>query len=154
MRIDSIMSSPAVTCLDGDRLNHAAKLMWEHDVGSIPVVDDNGSLVGIITDRDICMAAYTQGKALNSIPVHSAMAREVTSATSRQTVEKAQKIMRENRIRRLPIVDDANHPVGVLSLNDVARKTDASKKKGECVSFVKTMAEICEPRRSQLRAAE
>jgi CBS domain-containing protein len=57
MRIRDLMTKPAVTCSQDDSLNTAARLMWEHDCGTVPVLGDDGKVVGILTDRDICMAA-------------------------------------------------------------------------------------------------
>ena len=71
------MKSPVVTCSFDSDLNCAAELMWDHDCGVVPVVDADGRLAGIVTDRDVCMAAYTQGGSLRSIPVDSAMAKHV-----------------------------------------------------------------------------
>ena len=79
MYVKDIMSHPAVICPAGSTLDHAARLMWEFDCGVIPVVDDAGHLCGMVTDRDICMAAYTQGKLLSAIPVTTAMAREIVT---------------------------------------------------------------------------
>jgi len=91
MKINEIMSRSPHACRLEDNLNSVARLMWEHDCGCIPVIstNGNGALVGVITDRDICMAAYTQGKPLIEIPVESAMVRGViacrtTSRWSRQ----------------------------------------------------------------------
>src|SRR5262245_6101900 len=64
MEVREIMSTDLETCRADDTLDRAARLMWEHDCGVVPVVDHEGTAVGMITDRDICMAAYTQGRPL------------------------------------------------------------------------------------------
>ena len=110
VNIQDIMSKPAVTCGPHDTLNTAAQLMWDHDCGAVPVVDDAGSLVGIVTDRDICMAAYTNGSALHAIPVSTAMAQVVFSCQLSDSLEAAEQVMSSNQIRRVPVVDGDNRP--------------------------------------------
>jgi len=147
MRIREIMSSPAVTCRQDDTLNTAAQLMWEHDCGTIPVTDDAGQIVGIVTDRDICMATFTQGRAPQAIRVADAMARQVFSCHAEDPLDAAERLMSEKQVRRLPVVDSGNRPLGLLSLNDIARNAAAQKKDGIDREVVRTTAAICQPRR-------
>jgi CBS domain-containing protein len=147
MRIEEIMSSPAVTCGINDSLNTAAQLMWEHDCGSLPVVNDEGCVVGMITDRDICMAAYTQGSSLHPVAVANAMAKEVFSCHLKDSLESAERLMRNKQIRRMPVLNDDNRPAGVLSFNDIARYAASSRKnKGIEHEVTQTLAAIGEPR--------
>src|SRR5688572_31411426 len=74
MRVQGIMSNPVITCRPQDCVNTAAQLMWDRDCGSILVVSDEGRLVGILTDRDVCMAAFTTGSRLSEIGVAEVMA--------------------------------------------------------------------------------
>jgi CBS-domain-containing membrane protein len=121
MRVEQLMNQPIITCDETDSLNEAAKLMWDHDIGALAVVDGNGRLTGVITDRDICMAAYTQGRRLTSIGVARVMAAHVVSCRREEPVAEAQRRMVEHKIRRLPVVDDEGHPIGILTLSDVAQ---------------------------------
>jgi CBS domain-containing protein len=147
MNIREIMTQPAVTCRDDDTLNTAAQLMWEHDCGAIPVVGGDGRLVGIVTDRDICMASYTKGKPLYEISVGEAMASEPVACHPDEPLETAERLMAERQIRRVPIVDSAQRPLGLLSFNDIARAASAGKKKnGLGREVVDTLAAICKPR--------
>ena len=73
MKVEQLMSRDVKTCQATEMLNRAAQLMWENDCGCVPVVDEDGRAVGMITDRDVCMAAYTQGRLLDALPVASAM---------------------------------------------------------------------------------
>ncbi len=77
MLAQQILSQPMATCQLSDHLDQAAKLMLEHDCGLIMVLDDSGRPVAMLTDRDICMAAYTQGKALGEISIHTAMSQGI-----------------------------------------------------------------------------
>jgi len=129
-------------------LDVAARLMWEFDCGIIPLLSDDGRLAGVLTDRDICMAAYTQGKPLSAIPAARAMAKQVISVHAEDTVEAAEHLMGDNQIRRLPVIDNAGRPVGVVSLNDLARLTARAKRSTADRELVQTMAAVCEPRHS------
>ena len=146
MRIQDVMSHPPITCPKDSTLDHAARLMWEFDCGVIPVVDDDGRLAGIITDRDICMAAYTQGRPLAAIPISTAMASHVVASRASEPVEQVEQLMRDNQIRRLPVVDHDGRPVGMVSMNDLARLAARAKKSAVDRDLVKTMAAVCQPR--------
>lgn len=147
MRIEDIMSSPVRTCRRDDNLGAAARIMWEHDCGVVPVTDEDGHVVGVITDRDICMATYTQGCGPRKIPVGEAMARIVFSCHPRDSLETAERVMADRQVRRIPIVDDENRVVGILSLNDLARYVaSARKKNGLKREVTETLAAISQPR--------
>jgi CBS domain-containing protein len=146
MQIKDVMSHPAVTCSSTSTLDHAARLMWEYDCGIVPVVNDDGKLAGVVTDRDVCMAAYTQGKPLSAIPVGIAMAKQVIAGHTRDLVEQAEQLMRANQIRRLPVIDDDGRPIGVVSMNDLARLAVRAKKSAVDRELVQTMAAVCQPR--------
>jgi CBS domain-containing protein len=151
MNIQEIMSKPAVTCRQNETLNAAAQLMWERDCGVIPVTDDDGKLVGIVTDRDVCMATYTKGSPPQAIPVSDVMTRKVFSCHADDSLNAAERLMGEKQIRRVPIVDGDNRPVGMLSLNDVARHAASRSKNGLDRELAQTLAAICEPR-AQIQA--
>jgi CBS domain-containing protein len=75
MNVEQIMNREVKTCGPRDPLNKPAQMMWDTPCGAIPVVDDQGRPVGFLTDRDVCMAAYTQNKPLTELLVEAAMAR-------------------------------------------------------------------------------
>lgn len=150
MRIDELMSQPVATCGINDTLNAAAETMWSRDCGVIPVVNDEGRLVGIVTDRDICMGAYTQGLPLCAIPVATVMTRQVHVCHARDPLETAARIMAEKQVRRLPVVDEEDRPIGLISLNDVTR--GAARRKRETAqdrAIVNTLAAVCQPRAAE-----
>ena len=121
MHVKDIMNQPVITCSSDSALNVAAQLMWEHDCGTIPVVDHEGRLAGMITDRDICMAAYTQGLPLQAIPVTSAMTRYALACHLDDSVNTAEELMREGQIRRVPVIDNDGRPVGIVAVSDITR---------------------------------
>ncbi len=148
MYAEELMSCPVATCHVNDGLNIAAQLMWDYDCGAVPVVNDEGRLVGIITDRDVCMAAYTQGRSLDAILVNSAMGRHVVAAHKSATIGEIERLMAEHQIRRIPIIDDAGCPIGIISLNDLALESDApdSRMKQGRQKVAHTLAAIGHPR--------
>jgi predicted transcriptional regulator len=83
-------------------------------------VDEQFRPIGFLTDRDICMAAYTQGKPLAELQVEGAMARKVVSCASDDDLRSAAQLMRDNGKRRLPVVNQDGTLVGLLSLDDLA----------------------------------
>lgn len=146
MQIKDIMSQPVVTCPLNSTLDHAAQLMWEFDCGIIPIVSDDGRLAGVVTDRDACMAAYTQGRPLSDIPVGVAMAKSTIACHKGDSVEAVESLMKTNQIRRVPILDDESRVVGLVSLNDLARLAGRARRNGVDRQLVETMAAICQPR--------
>jgi CBS domain-containing protein len=123
--VHSIMSDPVGACALGDPLHRAAQLMWDLDCGVVPVVDAEGRLAGILTDRDICMAAYTKGLPLSAIRVEQVMTTQVVSCAPSDTIERAVGLLEDHQVRRLAVVASDGHLVGMLSLSDIALAADA-----------------------------
>jgi CBS domain-containing protein len=153
VKVEQLMKREVKVCTEADPLNRAAELMWDSDCGCIPVISANGDggIVGIVTDRDIAMAAYTQGKQLWAIPVSIAMARKVIICHTSDGISQAEASMRDNQVRRLPVLDQNERLVGILSLNDVAREAQreaATGKRPEVTgeSVAETLASVCQPR--------
>jgi CBS domain-containing protein len=125
MKVEQLMTRNVKACEPDDSLGIAAQIMWEQDCGCVPVVSrGNGAamLVGMITDRDVCMAAYTQGQPLQATKVQRAMARSLCTCRPTDAVSVALKVMRTNQLHRIPVVDAEDHLVGILSLTDVVRE--------------------------------
>jgi CBS domain-containing protein len=120
LTVRDAMTDAVTACSPGETLNAAARHMWERDCGAVPVVED-GKLAGIITDRDICMAAYTQGRPLTAIRIADVMTRHVHACRANDTLERAASLMADARVRRLPVLDGAGRLVGILSMADIAR---------------------------------
>ena len=140
MKVSQLMKQAVWSCRPEDSLNAAAEIMWDNDCGCIPVCDADGRLAGMITDRDVCMAAYLQGGTLRALRVYSAMAKEVFSCRPDDTTAKAEATMRQHRIRRLPVVDDDGRLVGFLSLSDIAKKAEhMAGRKNKEVTFARSV---------------
>lgn len=127
MKIADLMTSKVRTCTDRDSLNAAAHVMWEHDCGIVPVLDAAGKLVGLVTDRDICMAAFFHGARLSELPVREVMARDLHTVRPEASLHDALALMRRVQVRRVPVVDDAGALVGIFSLADLANPAAAEQ---------------------------
>ena len=143
--VKDVMSHPAVTCLPTDTMDVPAQLMWQYDCGVVVVVNADGRVSGMVTDRDLCMAAYTQGRPLQTIPVSIGMADDPVVVQPTDTIETAQELMRNHQIRRLAVVDVARRPVGVLALNDLARLAARAHHSEAESQITRTLAAICQP---------
>ena len=151
MKVKELMVRDVKTCFPHDTLNAAAKIMWDYDCGCVPVVDEQALLVGMITDRDLSMAAYTQGTSLTGSQVSSAMAKQVFSCHPDDDLNTAENIMRVHKIRRLPVVDAAGHLVGLISLNDIVREAERERalkgpRQVSDMEIAQTLAAVCASR--------
>ena len=148
------LMSPARSCQATDTLNEAARLMWELDCGAIPVVNHAGRLVGIITDRDICMAAYTRGQPLAALSVESTMCPDVATATPHDSLGSIASVMRHRQVRRIPVVDGGKL-VGIVTMADIARhiETQSGFSNQAALDLAHTLAAISEPRPTAPKAA-
>ena len=148
MNVSELMTLNVQACSIHDNLQRAAQVMWETDCGSVPIVDDELRVVGMLTDRDICMAGFTQGKVYADIPVTSAMSKQVFGVGRNDLIETAEALMRSKRIHRLPVLDGGGRLRGILSLNDIARHTQRTHRQRNGLSgdtIAQTLAAICEP---------
>jgi CBS domain-containing protein len=156
MNVGQLMNRNVETCRLDDSLAVAAGKMWERDVGCLPVLGRNGHVVGIVTDRDICMAGYIQGRPLGEIPVSVAMSRQLHACRAEDALIEAEEIMRTQQLRRLPVLGPHGGLVGLISISDLAREAGReSGRRGRQVSSEEvsvTLAAVCEPRPSRALA--
>jgi predicted transcriptional regulator len=120
--------------------------MWDNDCGVVPVVEDGGKVVGVITDRDICMAAAMTGRSLPNITVDEVTNRQVYSCNTDDSVLKALEIMGERKVRRLPVVDNNGQLQGIVSMNDIALRARPTADRKTELSFdaaMKAYQAIC-----------
>jgi CBS domain-containing protein len=121
-RVGDLMRSPAVCCHAGDTLHHVAQLMWERDVGAVVVVDEHDEPRYMVTDRDVCIGAYTQGVSLWDSRVESLRPQPVITCSVDAGVAEVRRAMEEHGVRRIPVVDAAGALVGVIGLGDLIRE--------------------------------
>lgn len=127
MRVNEVMTRTVEHCGLHATLADATQIMWDKDCGFVPVVDlEAGKLSGVLTDRDACMAAFTNASTLHQIPVTVAMSKRVFAVGPEETVSRAMEVMRQHQVRRLPVVDSSGALVGVISLNDIVCRSGKS----------------------------
>ncbi|PYS82451.1 MAG: hypothetical protein DMF67_12885 [Acidobacteria bacterium] len=150
MLVESLMTRDVESARAESTLADAAGVMWRRDCGSVPVVDEDGGLVGIITDRDICMALSMRGQSAAEVRVSEVMARGVQTCTPVDDVREALEVMGRRQVRRLPVVDSRGHLVGVLSINDIIRHTrkGKGKKRVSRRATLDALLSICGPHSS------
>jgi CBS domain-containing protein len=119
MKVRDIMTHDVVSCRKDMDIGAAARLMLKGRFGTLPVIDTHAKLAGIITDRDIAMAAATRQRNAAHIPVHEAMSAHVRSCFADDEVAAALKQMEEARVRRLPVLDAPGHLAGIVSMDDI-----------------------------------
>jgi CBS domain-containing protein len=147
MNVQTIMSSPVHTCERDQTAQSALRAMRDHDCGCVVVVDE-GVVVGIVTDRDIALALADLGKAPGHVHLAQIMTGYVFVVRPESSIQEAEGVMRQQHIRRVPVVDDDSRPVGLLSLHDIARAGDERgwKKSDDGLSahnVSTTLADIC-----------
>ncbi|MBX3463599.1 MAG: CBS domain-containing protein [Planctomycetes bacterium] len=124
------MSAPVHTCQPQSTLADAARLLWEHDCGLVPVVGRDGRVGATVTDRDICMAALLRGRRLDELRVAETMSKQVVTCSPDEDVQAAAERMVAQQVHRLPVVDADGKLQGILSLNDLALAGEADARLG------------------------
>jgi CBS domain-containing protein len=122
--VEEVMSSAPRTVAVTDSLVDAAKAMEQEDVGSVVVLDQDGQIFGILTDRDIVVRAVTAGRSMDATAVQEVCTKDPTTIRPSDTVEEAFALMRQRAVRRLPVAE-GGALVGILSLGDLAERPGA-----------------------------
>ncbi|OYY68180.1 MAG: CBS domain-containing protein [Sphingomonadales bacterium 28-55-16] len=126
MHVQDIMTQNPTCCGPDTSVQAAAKMMMDNDCGEIPVLDDKGMPIGVITDRDIACRCVAEGKA-HDTRVGDVMSSPVVTVTATMSIADCCATMEENQIRRVPVVDDAGKCCGMVSQADVALGLDTEK---------------------------
>ncbi|MBI2930072.1 MAG: CBS domain-containing protein [Planctomycetes bacterium] len=119
MFVRDICTRDVKTCGPDHDLARCASILWENDCGVVPVVEHGHKLVGILTDRDMCMALGTRDVPASQLRASDVMSRQVRTCRMQDDAHTALKIMAQHKIRRLPVVEANDTLVGLLSINDV-----------------------------------
>jgi CBS domain-containing protein len=154
MKIREVMTRQPTVCGPLDSLASAAMQMWSGDFGMLPVVEDE-HLIGVITDRDIAMAAAIQGKNPNDIRVEQVASKRLFTCSPDDEVGSALETMGVGQVRRLPVVDAAERLQGVVSMNDLALSARSVAGRQGVPTYsqvVHAMQGICEHREAALAA--
>lgn len=128
MKVQDCMTSPAHSCTADANLVAAARIMWDHRIGALPVLDSEGRPIGMITDRDICMAAARKGRFAGEISVRETMSPNPFTVRPDEDLVKALDTMAARQVRRLPVVNGENRLVGIVSINDAAAAAETGER--------------------------
>ena len=120
MFVENYMHHGVHSCRVGDTLAKAAETMRDGHCGFLVVLDDEGKIVSVLTDRDVCMAAEASTKSSRRTPIPPPYQAIITVRPS-DAIAHAEELMRHHHLRRLPVTDPDGRPVGVLSITDLAR---------------------------------
>jgi CBS domain-containing protein len=146
MKVQDIMTSDVQCCGPDTNLAAAAHMMWDSDCGALPVLNAQGKVMGMITDRDICMATATKNRPPSEITVWETISGKAYTCRMSDDVHTAIDIMKRERVRRLPVVDEEDVLQGVISMNDfilLAGETKGGKAPAiSCEDVARTMKAI------------
>jgi CBS domain-containing protein len=150
MKVREMMTSDVATCLPDTDLATVVKLMWERDCGFVPVVDRAGALLGVVTDRDICIASATRHLLPQYMPASAVMTHPVHACLPDDEATTMLEAMKRFRVRRLPVIDGGGTLRGVVSMNDVVLAVERGSEL-DPRAVVSTLAAICDHRTSTSR---
>ena len=133
MKISDVMTPNPKTVKPSDDIQVAARIMRDEDTGAVPVIEGD-RVVGMITDRDIVIRAIADGDF--ECTIDDIVSDDVVCATPDMSTAEAAELMSEHQIRRLPVVDDDERLVGILSIGDIAVKEGRDSRTGETLENI------------------
>ena len=147
MLVEDVMADEMVTCDLNESLENIAYKMWNGDLGAVPVLNEYGMPVGMITDRDICMALALRHSHAAHLHARDLLHGRFVSCSPKWEIKQALKLMAQEKIRRLPVVNGDGHIMGLVSLGDLAVVAVSGKKKTELTKeeFVDAFNNIATP---------
>ena len=124
MRIKHVMTKDPSCCVPSDSAQRAASIMRDEHAGIVPVIDNEQSrrIAGVVTDRDLCMNVVAEGRDPSAVTVEQCMTTKVVTCSPNDSVERATELMRENQIRRIPVVSEGHELQGIVTLADVVER--------------------------------
>lgn len=140
MKCKDIMTKSVKMCDKECTAKDAAQIMKKVNTGAVPVVNDNDHVTGIITDRDITLHTVAEGKDPSKVKIHDIMTKHVVTVNENDLLDEAIVKMKENKVRRLPVVDDNNKLTGIISLGDIAVLSDIQEHE-----VIEALEQISEP---------
>ena len=135
MKVKECMCNDVCCVKPETKIYEIAKLMSENHIGCIPVCDENNSICGIVTDRDILLRCVACNKDTNKTPVSDIMTCNVYTCKENDEITNAESKMGENQIRRLPVCDNNNKVVGILTLGNLVQNDGNIGKQQVCTTF-------------------
>jgi CBS domain-containing protein len=151
LRAHDLMTRRVATVHPPSTVDRAARLLEECDCGSLPVVSDNGVLVGMVTDRDIVTRIVARGREVRSAIVADCMTEHVFACYANETVGECMRQMAHHRVRRMPIVDERGRLIGILAQGDLARHARQNAVADEGRAVAEVLGEVSQPVRGVQR---
>jgi CBS domain-containing protein len=126
MRIKHVMTKDPICCVPSDSAKRAAEIMRDEHAGIVPVVENEQSrtIVGVVTDRDLCMNVVAEGRDPQAVAVGQCMTTKVVTCSPNEPVEQAMHLMREHLVRRVLVVDERRELCGIVALADVVKRAE------------------------------
>jgi CBS domain-containing protein len=149
MQVQEIMTHEVSCAQPETNAAAAAELMWTNDCGSLPVVEDGRRVIGMVTDRDLFIALGTQNKRASDLTVGEIMRVNPSVCSPRDDLRNALMTMAEDRVHRLPVVDETGALRGILSIDDVIARSDSTLKD----QVLRTLEAVCSRPSPEGRAA-
>lgn len=125
MKVSEVMTKSPACCSSDTNLGAAAEIMWNSNCGFLPILSSQQKVVGVITDRDMCMAMATRNRLPGDITVQQVSSGVIHSCKSEDDISAALETMKEKRVRRLPVLDATGKLAGVLSADDLVLHADS-----------------------------
>jgi CBS domain-containing protein len=145
VRTGDVMTRNVVTVHPNDTVECAARQMGECNCGALPVVDDNGRLIGMVTDRDLTIRVTGRGKDPQEVRVGECMTNESFACQANDSLKDCMRQMSRHQIRRLPIINDRYQVIGIVSQADLARYAGAYQGRGQRRALADVLCAISEP---------
>lgn len=123
MKVADVMTKPPAYCNPETNLGAAVEILWNSNCGILPIVDPNEKLVGVVTDRDMCVALGTRNRLPSEIRVKDVTSGKIIACKPDDDLRRAMATMAEAKVRRLPVIDAAGKLQGILSMDDVVLHT-------------------------------
>ena len=150
MKVTDVMAKPPAYCSPQTNLAAAVEILWRQNCGILPIVDSKEKVVGLITDRDICVALGTRNRLPSDMTVSEVASGKVIACKPDDDLRDALATMAQAKVRRLPVIDAAGKLEGILSIDDVVLRTETGAlKKNSELSFedvVNTLKSVCTPK--------
>jgi CBS domain-containing protein len=133
-----VMTKELIYASPQDTVSHVAELMKMEDIGPVLIVDNEESrrLVGIVTDRDLVLKVIAEGQDPKTTRVEEVMSKKLVTCRADDDVENAMKAMAQYQLRRIPVVEDDNRLVGIISQADIATRVGEPERTAEVVKEI------------------
>lgn len=137
-KCSEVMTPDPVFCEANEPIRKAAKIMKQHDVGSVPVVESQASkrVTGIVTDRDIVVKVLADERNPDQATIRDAMTSSPAACRMDDDVQKALDVMAERQVRRVPVIDESGRLRGIIAQADIATRMSQDKQTGELVEAI------------------